>query len=155
MKLDTGRLYLFEERVPLRTHQVLRNEMTGGRETMYISKHSPQQLRTQFDFDPGMLHAVWLSARPEADCIPPMNLAVFEARVIAFLKRSPHGIVALNGMEVLERWNGLRPVLEVIRKAQREVNANCTNIVISIDPKVMSAHSVEELEKLSDEVVCT
>ena len=153
MKLDTGRVYLFKERVPLRTHQVLRNEMTGGRETLYISKHSPQQLRMQFDFDPEMLHAMWLSPRPEENCIPPMNLAVFEARVMAFLKKSPHGIVALNGMDVLEMWNGFRPVLDVIRKAQREVNANGTNFIISIDPRNMNAHRVEELEKMSDEVV--
>ena len=155
MKLDTGRFYLFEERVPLRTHQVLRREMTEGRETLYISKHSPQQLRMQFDFDPSMLHTMWLSPRPEADCIPPMNLAMFEARVIDFLKSSPHGIVALNGMDVLEMWNGFRPVLEVIRKAQREVNANCTNLVISIDPKNMSLRRVEELEGISDEVICS
>jgi len=155
MKLDTGRLYLFKERVPLRTHQVLRREMTEGRETLYISKHSPQQLRSQFDFDPDMLHAVWLSPRQEENCIPPMNLAILEAKVMAFLKRSPHGIVALNGMDVLEMWNGFRPVLDVIRKAQKEVNANGTNLVISIDPKNMSACRMEELERISDEVICS
>jgi hypothetical protein len=84
-----------------------------------------------------------------------MNLAILEAKVMAFLKRSPHGIVALNGMDVLEMWNGFRPVLDVIRKAQKEVNANGTNFVISIDPKNMSARRVEELERISDEVICS
>jgi len=155
MKLDTGRLYLFEERVPLRTHQVLRKEMTEGREILYISKHSPRQLRSQFNFDPSILQTVWLSPRPEVDCIPPMNLVLFEALVLTFLRHYPHGIVVLNGMDVLEMWNGFRPVLDVIRKAQIEVNANGTNFVISIDPKNMSARSVAELEKVSDEIICS
>jgi len=155
MKLDTGRLYLFEERVPLRTHQVLRKEMTEGREILYISKHSPRQLRSQFNFDPSILQTVWLSPRPEVDCIPPMNLVLFEAMVLTFLRHNPHGIVVLNGMDVLEMWNGFRPVLDVIRKAQIEVNANGTNFVISIDPKNMSARSVAELEKVSDEIICS
>jgi hypothetical protein len=58
-------------------------------------------------------------------------------------------------MDVLEMWNGFRPVLDVIRKAQIEVNANGTNFVISIDPKNMSARSVAELEKVSDEIICS
>ena len=29
MKLSKGKFYLFEERVPLRTHQVLRKELDG------------------------------------------------------------------------------------------------------------------------------
>lgn len=153
MRLDTGRLYLFEERVPLRTHQVLRREITEGRETLYISKHSPQQLRAQFDFDPERLKAMWLSPRPSADCIPPMNLGAFEEAVMAFLKRHPHGIVVLNGMDVLESWNGLRPVLTVLRKARDEVNSNGTNFIISIDPKDLNSRSVSELERISDEVV--
>lgn len=155
MRISSGKLYLFEERVPLRTHQMLRRELTGGRETLYISKHSPQQLRTQFDFDPTMLLTLWLSPRPEDDCIPPMNLKVFERRVNVFLNEFPHGIVVLNGYDVLEMWNGPRPVLDVLKRARIQVNANGTNFIISLDPKNLSQRTVAELEKLSDIVVCS
>lgn len=150
-----GKLYLFEERVPLRTHQILRKELSSGRETLYISKHSPQQLRMQFDFNPAMLQTLWLSPRPEDDCIPPMNLEVFEERVSNFLNEYPHGIVALNGLDVLEMWNGFRPVLEVLRRTRAQVNANGTNFIISLDPKNLNQRTVCEMEKLSDIVVCS
>jgi hypothetical protein len=153
LRISKGKLYLFEERVPLRTHQILRKELSDGRETLYISKHSPQQLRMQFNFDPAMLQTLWLSPRPEDDCIPPMNLEIFEKRVNEFLKEFPHGIVALNGFDVLEMWNGFRPVLEVLKRARSQVNSNGTNFIISVDPKNLNHRSVCELEKLSDIVI--
>lgn len=153
MKITSGRLYLFKERVPLRTHQILRTELRGGRPTLYISKHSPAQLRTQFDFDPSIMHTLWLSPRPEPDCIPPMNLGIFEKRVDEFLEESPDGIIALNGIDVLEMWNGLRPVIDVLRRAQSKVSSNETNLLISLDPKMYRENTLAELEKISDEVV--
>lgn len=153
MKISAGKMYLFEERVPLRTHQILRKELSDGRETLYISKHSPQQLRTQFDFDPSMLLTLWLSPRPEDDCIPPMNLEMFERRVEDFLKEYPNGIVALNGFDVLEMWNGFRPVLDVLRRARRKVRTNGTNFIISLDPKNLNQRTVCALRKLSDIVI--
>jgi len=155
MEIADGRMYLFEERVPLRTHQILRHELKEGRPTLYISKHSPMQLRTQFNFDPSLMKTLWLSTRPESDCIPPMNLKMFETRVKEFLEEYPDGIVALNGIDVLEMWNGLRPVLDVLRRAQERVSSNGTNMLISMDPKNYSERTVSEMEKISDEVVCS
>jgi hypothetical protein len=153
VKIDTGKVYLFEERVPLRTHQVLRKELTRGRKTLYISKHSPEQLRSQFDFDPSMLSTMWLSPRPEDDCIPPMNLEAFEKKIDDFLEDNPDGIIALNGIDVLEMWNGFRPVLEVLRRTAPKVTCNGTNMLISLDPKNHYPRSLTELEKISTEVV--
>jgi hypothetical protein len=153
LKIFKGKLYLFEERVPLRTHQILRKELSEGRKTLYISKHSPQQLRAQFNFDPSMFQTMWLSPRPEDNCIPPMNLEIFEKRVNEFLEDFPHGIVALNGFDLLEMWNGFRPVMEVLKRTRSQVNSNGTNLIISLDPKNLNQRMVCELEKLSDIVV--
>jgi hypothetical protein len=153
LKITTGRVYLFEERVPLRTHQILRKELTEGREALYISKHSPNQLRSQFDFDPKLLRTLWLSPRPEQSCIPPMNLEIFEERVNEFLSENVNGIIVLNGVDVLEMWNGFRPVLEAIRRAKTRVNSNGTNLIISLDPKDFYHSDLSELEKSSDLVV--
>jgi len=153
MKITTGRVYLFEERVPLRTHQILRKELAEGRDALYISKHSPNQLRSQFDFDPSLLRTLWLSPRPEESCIPPMNLEIFEDRVNEFLSENENGIIVLNGVDVLEMWNGFRPVLDAIRRAKMRVNSNGTNLIISLDPKNHYRSNLTELEKSSDQVV--
>jgi hypothetical protein len=63
--------------------------------------------------------------------------------------------VVLNGYDVLEMWNGPRPVLDVLKRARIQVNANGTNFIISLDPKNLSQRTVAELEKLSDIVVCS
>ncbi len=153
MRIYKGKLYLFEERTPLRTHKILKKELLEGREALYISKHAPQQLRNQFDLDMDSLHTLWLSPRPDDDCIPPMNLDLFEKRVNKFLKESPDGIVAINGFDVLEMWNGLRPVLEVLRRARSQVNAKENSLIVSVNPRLVNHKSVDELEKLSDIVV--
>ena len=101
MRLAKGKFYLFEERVPLRTHQVLRKELDLGRKTLYISKNPPRLLRSQLDFEESMLETMWLSTRPSPDCIPPMNLSVFEKNIDSFLSENTDGIIALNGLDVL------------------------------------------------------
>ena len=153
MRISSGKLYLIEERVPLRTHQLLRKELARGRAALYISKHSPSQLGTQFSLDSDPLQTKWLTPRPESSCIPPMNLVKFEENVKEFLKQNHDGIVVLNGVDVLEMWNGSRPVLDVIKKVQKEMNASEANFIISLDPKNHYQTSLHALEKASDEVV--
>jgi Protein of unknown function (DUF835) len=153
VRISSGKLYLIEERVPLRTHQLLRKELARGRAALYISKHSPSQLGTQFSLDSDPLQTKWLTPRPESSCIPPMNLVKFEENVKEFLKQNHDGIVVLNGVDVLEMWNGSRPVLEVIKKVQKEMNASEANFIISLDPKNHYQTSLHALEKASDEVV--
>jgi hypothetical protein len=153
VKISSGKLYLIEERVPLRTHQLLRKELARGRPALYISKHSPSQLGTQFSLDTDPLQTKWLTPRPESTCIPPMNLVKFEENVKEFLKQNHDGIVVLNGVDVLEMWNGSRPVLEVIKKVQKEMQLGEANFIISLDPKNHYQTSLNALEKASDEVV--
>lgn len=153
MKLMQGKFYLFEERVPLRTHQVLRKELDKGRKTLYISKNPPRLLRSQLDFDETMLQTMWLSTRPTPECIPPMNLQVFETVIREFLEENKDGIVALNGLDVLEMWNGFRPVLDVLARAHEQVNISGSNLLISLDPHNHYPEKLVMLEGISDEVI--
>jgi hypothetical protein len=82
-----------------------------------------------------------------------MNLQKFEENVKEFLSQNHDGIVVLNGMDVLEMWNGSRPVLDVIKKVQMEMRAGEGNFIISLDPKNHYQTSLNALEKVSDEVV--
>jgi hypothetical protein len=151
--ITSGKLYLIEERVPLRTHQLLRKELARGRAGLYISKHSPGQLETQFVSDSDhVLQTQWLTPRPESSCIPPMNLPKFQESVKKFLRLNQDGIVVLNGLDVLERWNGHRPVLEMVKKVQKEIGAE-GNFIITLDPKSHHQTSLNALEMTSDEVV--
>lgn len=153
MKLSKGKFYLFEERVPLRTHQVLRKELDRGRRTLYISKNPPRLLRSQLDFDEDMLETMWLSTRPNPDCIPPMNLGMFEENIDVFLSRNKDGIIVLNGLDVLEMWNGFRPVLDVLSRTHQKVNNDGSNLIISLDPRSHYPQKLIKLENISDEVI--
>ncbi|QLH74136.1 MAG: DUF835 domain-containing protein [Methanomassiliicoccales archaeon] len=154
MDFKSGKMYLIEERVPLRTHQFLRKELAKGRPALYISKHSPAQLMMQFTNLHEPLTTKWLSPRPDDDCIPPMNLKIFEEYLHSFLAKNENGIIILNGMDVLEMWNGFKPVLKVIKKAREKVGENgASNFIISLDPKNHYDKQLAELERVSDEVV--
>jgi hypothetical protein len=154
MKFESGKMYLIEERVPLRTHQLLRKELAVGRPTLYFSKHSPNQIMGQFSNLQESLTTKWLSPRPDFQCVPPMNLKMFEKYLYEFLEKNENGIVVLNGMDVLEMWNGFKPVLDVIKKARERINGNIdSNFIISLDPKNHYDKQLEELERATDEVV--
>jgi hypothetical protein len=153
LKVDKGRFYLFEERVPLRTHQVIRSELSQGRKALYISKNAPELLRSQLHFDRNSLKTKWLSPRTDITCIPPMNLGVFEEAIRKFFEENRDAIVILNGIDVLEKWNGWSPVLEVLRKTDKMVEESNGNLIISLDPKNHFPLKLKKLEGLSDVVV--
>ena len=153
MKVDKGRFYLFEERVPLRTHQVVRNELSQGRKALYISKNAPELLRSQLNFDPNHLQTKWLSPRTEVTCIPPMNLGAFEETIRQFFNDNQDAIVILNGIDVLEKWNGWSPVLDVLKKTDQMVEGSNGNLIISLDPKSHFPLKLKKLEGISDVVI--
>ena len=153
MKSEDGKLVMIKERVPLRTHEMLRRELRKGRKALYISKHSPRQLEMQFEPVKGNMTTMWLSPRPEGDCIPPMNLQMFEKRIMEFLGQNENPIVVLNGVDVLYMWNGMRPVLDSIKRARGTMGN--AQFFISLDPKDHFPGHVGALERISDEVVCT
>ncbi|MCG7844762.1 MAG: DUF835 domain-containing protein [Methanomassiliicoccales archaeon] len=144
---------MIKERVPLRTHEMLRRELRKGRKALYISKHSPRQLEMQFELVKENMTALWLSPRGEDDCIPPMNLERFEKSIKQFLSENESPIVVLNGLDVLYMWNGIRPVLDSIKRARGTLGN--AEFFISLDPKEYYPVHVGALERISDEVVCT
>lgn len=153
MKDRQGRLVMIKERVPLRTHEMLRRELRKGRKALYISKNSPSQLHSQFEPVKENMTALWLSPRPAEDCIPPMNLQSFENRIRKFLEENESPIVVLNGVDVLYSWNGLRPVIETLKRARKGLGN--AEFFISLDPNEQNPGYVGALERISDEVVCT
>ncbi|MCX6651549.1 MAG: DUF835 domain-containing protein [Methanomassiliicoccales archaeon] len=148
-----GKLVMIKERVPLRTHEMLRRELKKGRKALYISKHSPRQLEMQFEQVKENMTAKWLMPRPEGDCIPPMNLQRFEESIVEFLNENEDSIVVLNGLDVLYMWNGIRPVIDSLKRARGSMGG--AEFFISLDPNEYSPSNVGALERISDEVVCT
>jgi hypothetical protein len=153
MKDKEGKLVMIKECVPLRTHEMLRRELRKGRKALYISKNSPRQLEMQFEPVKDNMTAFWLSPRPDEDCIPPMNLQSFEAKIKEFLSENEYPIVVLNGVDVLYSWNGLRPVIDSLKRARGGLGN--AEFFISLDPNEHNPGYVGALERISDEVVCT
>lgn len=151
--ISNGKTYLFVERVPLRTHQILRRELTRGKKVFYISKNAPHLLKTQLSFDDKKLIVRWLNPRPRSDCIPPMNLKIFEKHVESFIAENRSGIVVLNGLEILQMWNGFIPVIKTLKKLQGKMNQHGISMMISLDPKTQFENHLIMLQRISDEVV--
>jgi len=59
----------------------------------------------------------------------------------------------LNGVDVLCSWNGLRPVIESLKRARGRLGK--AELFISLDPSEQNPGYVGALERISDEVVCT
>jgi hypothetical protein len=155
MDIVMGKMYLFVERVPLRTHILLRKEMAKGRKVLYLTKNSPIILKSQLEDEMDQLEIKWLSPRPNEECLSPVNLDALEASITQFMAANPDGIIVLNGLEVLEMWNGFTPVAACLKKAQTKLSENNNSLMISVDPKNLCTGNITPLTKISDEVICS
>ena len=82
-----------------------------------------------------------------------MNLQMFEKNINEFLQKNMDGIIVLNGLDVLEMWNGFRPVLDVIARTHEKINSDGSNLIISLDPRSHYSKKLVKLEHISDEVI--
>jgi hypothetical protein len=153
MDIVMGKMYLFVERVPLRTHILLRKEMAKGRKVLYLTKNSPLVLKSQLEDVDDQLEIKWLSPRPNEECLSPVNLVALEDSITHFMEKNPDGIIVLNGLEVLEMWNGFTPVAACLKKAQTRLAENNNSIMISVDPKNLFTGNITPLTRISDEVI--
>jgi hypothetical protein len=76
-------------------------------------------------------------------------------KCIEFLKEDPHGVLALNGFDVLEMWIGIRPVLEVLKRAHTQVDADENGKILSINTRIISEKSVLRAREIANIVVMT
>lgn len=153
MDIVMGKMYLFVERVPLRTHILLRKEMAKGRKVLYLTKNSPLVLKSQLEDEMDLLEIKWLSPRPNGECLSPVNLEALESSITAFMQKNPDGIVVLNGLEVLEMWNGFAPVAACLKRAQNKLRDNNNSLMVSVDPKNLFTGNITPLTRISDEVI--
>jgi hypothetical protein len=155
MEIASGKLYLFIERVPLRTHCILRKELATGRKVMYISKNPPVILENQLTSDDGSLLLKWLTPRADKGCIPPMNLKLMEEEIGKFLDLNHDGIIVINGLEVLEMWNGFMPVVKMVERLKEKLAEPDKAILISVDPKNLVTNNIGRLERVTDVVIAS
>ncbi|MCE5296338.1 MAG: DUF835 domain-containing protein [Euryarchaeota archaeon] len=153
--ITNGKLYLFLERVPLRTHIILRKELSSGRKVLYISKSPPVILGNQLHSDEGLLNMRWLTARTEESCIPPMNLVILEDTIGKFLETNKDGMIVINGLEVLEMWNGFMPIVKMVERLKLKLVEPDKAILISLDPKNLVSNNLTRLERVSDVVIAS
>jgi hypothetical protein len=82
-----------------------------------------------------------------------MDLEAFESKATRFMEKNKDGIVVLNGLEVLEMWNGFRPVFDRLQSMHNKVSANGNNLIITFDPKNQITDHVDVLNGMADEVI--
>lgn len=155
MDIASGKLYLFIERVPLRTHCILRKELASGRKVMYVSKNPPVILENQLTCDDGSLQMKWLTPRADKGCIPPMNLKLMEEEIGKFLDANRDGIIVINGLEVLEMWNGFMPIVKMVERLKEKLAEPDKAILISVDPKNLVTNNLGRLERVTDVVIAS
>jgi hypothetical protein len=155
MDIKNGMAYLFIERVPLRTHSILRKELSNGRKVMYVSKNPPVIVNGQLTSDEGQLDLKWLTPRTAEYCIPPMNLQMMEDEISKFLESNRDGMIVINGIEVLEMWNGFIPVVKMMERLKEKLAEPDKAILVSLDPKNLQTNNLTRLEKVMDVVIAS
>lgn len=97
----------------------------------------------------------WLTARAEESCIPPMNLEILEDTIVKFLETNKEGMIVINGLEVLEMWNGFMPIVKMVERLKLKLVEPDKAILISLDPKNLVSNNLTRLERVSDVVVAS
>lgn len=99
------------------------------------------------------MNARWVVSKTFADCVPPMNLKMFEDVVYEFLQENPDGIIAINGLDVMEMWNSFHPIIDMLSRLRDRINVGNNNMVMSLDPKNFYPPKLEMLESITDEII--
>jgi archaellum biogenesis ATPase FlaH len=84
-----------------------------------------------------------------------MNLEIIEDTIVKFLETNKEGMIVINGLEVLEMWNGFMPIVKMVERLKLKLVEPDKAILISLDPKNLVSNNLTRLERVSDVVVAS
>lgn len=152
LRCDT-KIYPFEEKKPWNTNIAVRNEINNGKRILYVSKVPLPILKSQLDAPDHLINLKWFSARPEPDCVSPLNVEALSRTIKEFISHGPNGVIVLNGIDVMSNWTYFSKIYATLQNIKQIVSQNDHTLIITIDPTSIDARKLHLLETLVDKIV--
>ncbi|MCK4970790.1 MAG: DUF835 domain-containing protein [Thermoplasmata archaeon] len=148
-----GSSYLIKSVDPERLYSIynsLVESMEGG---LCISRSFPQKMREKHDVTKGEF--IWMTTNTVGHdrCVNPTNISMLHMAIMDFLRKTPRGIITLEGVEYLISNNGFDPILRLLHALNDKITVSDSFMLVTMDEHTLAPREMRILEKDFDRVL--
>jgi hypothetical protein len=149
-KLQSGRIYLFQEEKPAEAYQLVKEALRYGFASLCISKLHPGKVKERYDV--GEDSILWLTFEKGDRTISPKDIDKLDKTVSDFLEGTRPGIVLLDCLDQIKFANGFQKSLAILKDLRNLCSKNDLMILISVNPEMFEKQELQAIQKELKEV---
>ncbi len=149
----SGSSYLIRAEDPARLYSIYNSLVEGLDGGLCISPSFPAKMRDKYDVAKGDF--IWMTSNTVGHdrCVNPTNISMLHMSIMDFLKRTPRGIVTLEGVEYLISNNGFDPILRLLHALNDKITVSDSLLLVTMDEQTVERREMRILEKDFDQVL--
>ncbi len=149
-KLQSGRIYLFQEEKPAEAYQLVKETLRYGFASLCISKLHPGKVKERYDV--GKDSILWLTFEKGERTISPKDIDKLNKTVSEFVEGTRPGIVLLDCLDQIKFANGFQKSLAILKDLRNLCSKNDSIVLISVNPEMFEKQELQAIEKGLKEV---
>jgi hypothetical protein len=148
-----GSSYLIKSEDPGHLYSIYNSIVEGMDAGLCISRSFPQKMREKFDVVKGDF--IWMTTNTVGhdQCVNPTNISMLHMAIMDFLRKTPRGIITLEGIEYLISNNGFDPILRLLHALNDKVTISDSILMVTMDEQTVAPREMRILEKDFDRVL--
>lgn len=153
VEFHLGSSYLFREKDAQRlwrSYNSLVENMDGG---LCISRTFPSKVMELHQVSKGTF--VWMTTNTVGydRCINPTNISMLHMSFMDFLRKTPRGVISIEGIEYLVSNNGFDPILRLLHALNDKITVSNSVLLVTVDEATLAPREIRILEKDFDTIL--
>ena len=144
-KLQSGRIYLFQEEKPSEAYQLVKEALRYGFASLCISKLHPGKVKERYDVEEDF--TLWLTFEKGEKTISPKDTGKLNETISEFVEVTHPGIVLLDCLDQIKFANGFQKSLAILKGLRNLCNKNDSIVLISVNPEMFEKQELQAIQK--------
>ena len=148
-----GSSYLIKDVGPTRLYRIYNSLVEGLDGGLCISRSFPPKTIEQNGVTKGEF--IWMTTNTVGydRCVNPTNISMLHMAFMDFLRKTPRGIITLDGVEYLVSNNGFDPILRLLHALNDKITVSDAVLLVTMDEQTLAPREMRILEKDFDRVL--
>ena len=144
-KLQSGRIYLFQEEKSSEAYQLVKEALRYGFASLCISKLHPGKVKERYDVEEDF--TLWLTFEKGEKTISPKDTGKLNKTISEFVEVTHPGIVLLDCLDQIKFANGFQESLAILKGLRNLCNKNDSIVLISVNPEMFEKQELQAIQK--------
>ncbi|MEK6845694.1 MAG: DUF835 domain-containing protein [Nanoarchaeota archaeon] len=144
LTLEPGKVYLVKDQRENTAQELFLSALNRGFAGLGLVREDPRLLRKKYNLQKTPF--IWLTTNPTSEVPCERKIEVLISLIQEFLKKSPHSVIFIEGMDYLISENGFENVIKNIHYLKDLSGIHQSIVILSVSPETLDTGQLQRLE---------